>query len=74
MSRCRACNTVRTKGDPCPNADCPRNTAQATPLRAKTRPVTLAVKHGFHAANTSRTQLVSDYDLPIRARRWRAAS
>lgn len=68
-TRCRACKTVRFKGDPCPNADCPRNTQRTTALRAKTKPVTVAVKHGFHAANTT-TCLLADYDLPIKARHW----
>lgn len=72
MSRCRSCNTIRTKGDPCPNAACPRNTGQTTRLRSRTKAITLNVKHGYHAPNTT-TCLVADYDLPIRARSWRSA-
>lgn len=73
MSRCRSCKILRFRGDPCPNVDCPRNMRQTTRLRSRTKPVTLNVKHGYHAANTT-TCLVADYDLPIRARYWRTVS
>lgn len=73
MVRCRRCQTIRTKGDLCPNADCPRNAEPMTrPVRGASRPVTVNVRHGFHAPTTE-TRLVSDYDLPIKARHWRQA-
>lgn len=72
MVRCRACRAMRWRGDPCPNAECPRLSRQTTPLRAKTRPITVNVAHGFHAPVTE-TRFASDYDLPIKARRWTSA-
>lgn len=74
MSTCRTCRAPKMRGDACANADCPINTGQTTRLRSRSKPITAGVKHGFHAPNTSVMSLVSDYDLPIRARRWRSAS
>lgn len=71
MSRCRVCKTLRTKGDPCPNADCPKNLTATVRLRSRTLPMTAMAKHGYHALNTTTTSLMSDYDAPIRARTWR---
>jgi hypothetical protein len=72
IRRCRSCHAPKWGADPCSNADCTRASAAPTPLRAKTRPVTAAVKHGYHAG-VATLQLVSDYDSPIRARSWRSA-
>lgn len=69
MSRCRSCKTPKWRGDACPNADCPKNLTTTVRLRSKTLPMTATSKHGFHGLNTSRTQLVNDYDMPIRAKR-----
>lgn len=73
MRRCKLCGTLRTAGDPCPGADCPKNLRPTLRLRAKTLPVTATHQHGFHAPTTSVTRLLDDYDLPIRARHWRHA-
>jgi hypothetical protein len=74
MSRCRSCGTLRTKGDPCPGADC-SSRDRLPKLRARTLPVTATTTHGYHAPATSATRFVCDYDQPIRATRWvRAAS
>lgn len=72
MSRCRTCRTPKWRGDPCTNPEC-RTTTRTGTLKSVTKPVTINVTHGFHApAQTMR--LLTDYDMPIRAPRWRSAS
>jgi len=72
MNRCRACKTPKTKGDPCPGADCPRRNGSSR-LRAVSPPITATAKHGFHAPVTRTALLTGLYDQPIRATRWQSA-
>lgn len=55
------------------NPDCPRLIQAPMRLKARTKPVTAAVHHGFHAG-VAAYGLLSDYDQPIHSRRWQSAS
>jgi hypothetical protein len=71
MSRCRVCRAPKWRGDPCPNADCTRNTTPRVTLKSRTLPITATAKHGYHAGNTMGfVQESYDYDAPIQATRW----
>jgi hypothetical protein len=65
---CRLCRTPKWKGDPCPNPDCAVNTQVKGGLRARTKPITAAVKHGYHALNQQAVAV--GYDAPIQNDRW----
>lgn len=64
---CRACRTPKWGSDPCTNVECPTQNCVA-PLRGVTKPVTVTVKHGFHATTTTNLAVLCDYDLPMSAR------
>lgn len=66
MRHCRRCKTPKWGADPCLNPDCVVNTTPTIRLRARSKPVTVTVKHGFHAPNTAGfVQVTADYDTPI---------
>jgi hypothetical protein len=75
MRRCRSCKTLKWGADPCPNADCPKNTGDPViRVKSRSRPITATAKHGYHAPNTTGfIQGTSDYDAPIRST-WRTIS
>lgn len=66
IRQCRRCRTPKWGTDPCVNAFCPTVTEVTVRLRAKTRPVTVTAKHGYHAPTTGFVQIMQDYDAPIR--------
>lgn len=74
MTRCRACKTLRTRGDLCPNADCPKNTTTTVCIKGRNGPISATTKHGYHAPMTTTSRLVADYDAPIRAKTWRTVA
>jgi hypothetical protein len=55
------------------NPDCPRLIQAPVRLKARTKPVTAAVHHGYHAG-VAAYGLLSDYDQPISSHRWQSAS
>jgi hypothetical protein len=65
---CRLCRTPKWKGDLCANPDCTVNTQVKGGLRARTKPITATVKHGYHALNQQ--AIAAGYDAPIRNDRW----
>lgn len=49
MSRCRSCRVPKWRNDLCANAACPKRAAAPLRMRPMGKPITVAVKHGFHA-------------------------
>jgi hypothetical protein len=73
ISKCRACGAPKWRGDPCPNADCPK-LSEDRPVRLRgsfASCIRATGPHGFHAPATRTMTPTSDYDTPIRSRGWR---
>lgn len=64
---CASCKAPKwSRYDACANADCPKNTTTTVTHRPMTRPVALAMPHGFHAPTTvGFVATLRDYDRPI---------